>query len=250
MSLNSIIRLVLPTPARSFLGRSWRKFNRKSQSSIGNDFVQDIKSRLPHVNIRTIFDVGGFRGITALEFADAFPNATVYTFEPSDHNYCELRANLIGKPTVRTFRMAFSSSAGVATLLEEAGHPSRTRISQSEAVEGENAIMDTIDRFCETQGITDIDILKIDVEGHEIQVLQGSMNMLSSGSVSIVKAECSIDPDNEYHIRLSAICDILYPVGYRPFGIYEQAESTLVTNVSTLRRFDAAFIAKTLISRG
>ena len=49
--------------------------------------------------------------------------------------------------------------------------------------------MDTLDTYCERNGIERIDLLKIDTEGSEIAVLQGASRMLSSDAIRFVYAE-------------------------------------------------------------
>lgn len=46
-----------------------------------------------------------------------------------------------------------------------------------------------LDDYCETNGIDHIDILKIDVEGHELAVLQGAERMFAEGRVRVVVYE-------------------------------------------------------------
>ncbi|MBU1864122.1 MAG: FkbM family methyltransferase, partial [Candidatus Omnitrophica bacterium] len=63
--------------------------------------------------------------------------------------------------------------------------------SQSEKVS-----IDTIDNYCSENNIQQIDLLKIDVEGHELDVLTGAEKMFKSCSIRIVSFEfggCNID---------------------------------------------------------
>jgi len=53
-----------------------------------------------------------------------------------------------------------------------------------------------IGAFCESNGIEQIDFLKLDVEGHELKILIGASNMLRSGRVKFIQFEfgsCNID---------------------------------------------------------
>lgn len=44
----------------------------------------------------------------------------------------------------------------------------------------EDVLVETLDAYCEKNNIAFIDLLKIDVEGHELDVLSGAINMLQS----------------------------------------------------------------------
>jgi hypothetical protein len=47
----------------------------------------------------------------------------------------------------------------------------------------------TIDEFCGDQGISRVDMLKIDVEGNELNVLRGSTRMIEAGAVGAIQFE-------------------------------------------------------------
>jgi hypothetical protein len=63
--------------------------------------------------------------------------------------------------------------------------------SQSETV-----TIDTLDNYCENNGISCIDLLKADIEGHELDLFLGAKRMFQTGSVRIATFEfggCNID---------------------------------------------------------
>jgi Methyltransferase FkbM domain len=55
---------------------------------------------------------------------------------------------------------------------------------RSESVE-----MTTIDEFCRESGIEYVDFLKIDTEGHEIDVLLGANQMIEAGRIAAIQFE-------------------------------------------------------------
>lgn len=64
-------------------------------------------------------------------------------------------------------------------------------MSQTEEVK-----LTTLDLYCTKNNITKIDLLKLDVEGHEINALKGGTEMINSDKVSIIQFEfsgCNID---------------------------------------------------------
>ncbi len=49
--------------------------------------------------------------------------------------------------------------------------------------------MDTLDFYCENNGIETIDFLKIDVEGFELNVLKGGARMLKNKKIGMIQFE-------------------------------------------------------------
>lgn len=47
----------------------------------------------------------------------------------------------------------------------------------------------TVDNYCHKEGISHIDFLKIDVEGHELAVVQGAKAMLKRGAIDYIQFE-------------------------------------------------------------
>jgi FkbM family methyltransferase len=234
---------------RHAAGRRLRNFKRERMDGFGHDFVGDIRSRLPHLDVRTIFDVGAHIGMTAIEFSDEFPRAVVYAFEPHPGNMARMRANLSGKPDVRSHQIGLGEQPGELPFHFDPAHPSMARIaSHGEAVTDIVAV-DTIDLFAAAQGVRQIDLLKIDVEGHEMAVLRGASGLLSDGNIAVLRIESAADPDIKYHTQFPDLCEFLHPLGYRLFGFYDQNEFPPEPANSKLRRFDVAFISPTMQRR-
>src|SRR5690606_15807787 len=87
-----------------------------------------------------------------------------------------------------------------------------------------------------------IDLLKIDTEGHDLLVLEGARTMLSNQSIAIIHIEAGISSDNHRHVPFSAIQSFMNEFGYRSFAIYEQVHEW-PTGRPDLRRINAAFIS-------
>src|SRR5205807_7991096 len=121
-------------------------------------------------------------------------------------------------------------------------HPSMARVVAHGETVTDVITLETIDGFCAANSIEQIDLLKIDVEGHELGVLSGASRLLSENRIAIIRIETAIDPDVPYHTQLCDLCGLLHPIGYRLFGFYDQWEFPLV-NSPKLRRFDAVFIS-------
>ena len=64
-----------------------------------------------------------------------------------------------------------------------------------------------------------IDLLKIDVEGYELKVLQGAKDCLEYKNINFIYLQTGLD--NRFN-SLESIIAKLASFGYQPFGFYEQ----------------------------
>jgi len=106
----------------------------------------------------------------------------------------------------------------------------------------------TADSFCSGNNITRIDLLKIDTEGHDLDVIKGAEHMLRTSAVGIVIAECSMNMDNTFHVPFCDIHRHMEQLGYRLFGIYQQVHEW-PTRKPHLRRTNVAYISPAVIAR-
>lgn len=151
----------------------------------------------------TAFDVGANYGLYALLFARLAGPEGVHAFEAEAWNFQRLTTNLAlnGQAAVRAECCAVAATSGTAELtvypreqfgwhtlgrpeLEVDGKPyPPSEVRTVPAV--------SIDDYCATHGVEAIDLLKVDVEGAEIDVLRGASRMLSEGRVRCVLFEVS-----------------------------------------------------------
>lgn len=121
------------------------------------------------------FDIGSNLGNYSLNFArNKKMKCHIETFEPNPKTY-ELLAkhvtinNMTG--VIHTNRLALSNKEGRANLIERADNSGAARLGDDAS--GIPVKVSTLDAFFSQSGITRLDAMKIDVEGYEIQVLQG-----------------------------------------------------------------------------
>jgi len=85
---------------------------------------------------------------------------------------------------------------------------------------------ETIDRLVEKFLLTALKVIKIDTEGHDIEVLKGAHQTLSSGKVLFLILEFGINSQNLRHVTLSTFLRFLQPYSYMlaevdGWGIYD-----------------------------
>lgn len=150
-----------------------------------------------------LFDVGGHVGVYTQEFFQQFPQGRSFIFEPSASHLEKLRGNLGTNPAVTIFPFGLGTEAAELPLYKDQDITGLASLTQRrldhfnikmEAVE--TVSIRTLDSFVAETGVTSIDLLKMDVEGHELSVLQGATAAMDRRLIKLVQFEfggCNLD---------------------------------------------------------
>jgi len=137
----------------------------------------------------TVFDIGANVGAHTLTLAESVSRSgKVFAFEPADFAFDKLQRNLALNPELapRTFPQQIVLAAKPSEQPEpeiyaswplESGaavHPKH----RGRLVSAARARVDTLDAFVAHQGLARLDLIKIDVDGHELPVFQGAAETL------------------------------------------------------------------------
>ena len=188
----------------------------------------------------TIADVGANIGFYTLQMASwVGPSGRILAFEPDPFNARLLRARASAAGSnVEVYQLALGEFAGTAMLYCSAYNRADNRIGQrqNEAhVEACEVQIRPLDALLAERGIERIDALKIDVQGHEGQVLRGARKALAAG-VQWIWVEFSPD-----HLRGSgsdpeAFLAGLASLGMDLFEVTERAELRPLTDYAAHTR--------------
>lgn len=139
-----------------------------------------------------VFDVGAHVGeVTLLLSRFVGQSGQVHAFEASGETFERLQAicQLAGRRNLTLNHVALADREGVVKLhvydREHSGwnslaeRPLREYGIDIDPIGIEEVRAITVDAYCEQNGIAQIDLLKIDVEGAEYQVLEGACHMLA-----------------------------------------------------------------------
>ncbi|MBD2699761.1 FkbM family methyltransferase [Spirosoma sp. BT702] len=143
-----------------------------------------------------VFDVGANVGSYARMVLNGLGNrAMIHCFEPSQATYQTLKTN-VPEPNVKKHNLGLSDQAGELALYTDAAQSGMTSVYQRDLqhinvsfAQNEVAVFSTVDEFSAAQNIRQIDLLKIDVEGHELAVLKGARQMIDEQRIRFIQFE-------------------------------------------------------------
>jgi len=150
-----------------------------------------------------LFDVGGHVGDYAAAFLTACPEGRCYVFEPSESHFRILNERLgrfanvvlvntgLGARSEERPLYKHADISGLASLTKRRLDHFNIAMDKVEMVR-----LQTVDEVMAQHKIETIDLLKIDVEGHELDVLKGATLALRGNRIGFVQFEfggCNLD---------------------------------------------------------
>jgi FkbM family methyltransferase len=120
-----------------------------------------------------IVDVGAHIGVSALWFLAQYAGARLIAIEPEPENLRLLSVNLRAQPGTTVVPAAATSHNGEVTLFTAAQSAMHSLIDHPDSTGHINVPAIRLDHYLGSQGIGWIDLLKMDVEGSEMTVLEG-----------------------------------------------------------------------------
>lgn len=146
----------------------------------------------------TLLDVGANVGHYSASFLVSFPRGRVFAFEPHPKNF-EAIAKTLAKTGCTAENVAVGARRCELPLYDYAdGRAGSTHASLNSKVitdfhqaQAQSIMVPviTLDDYCEERSIEKIDLLKIDVEGHELEVLRGAQALIDAGRIEMIQFE-------------------------------------------------------------
>ena len=124
---------------------------------------------------RTIVDLGANIGIAAAWFRSRYPEAMIVAVEPDPDSFAKLERNLAGDRLITLVNAAVGASNGTRTLFRPAGYSIASSLDPGGGEPGSEVAVPvrTLDDILAGEGVRQIDLLKLDVEGAEGDALEG-----------------------------------------------------------------------------
>jgi len=152
-----------------------------------------------------VFDVGAHTGEWAKHALTIHPNLAIHCFEPGRENFGRLVTNVasdrvqfnhFGLSSARDEKpfYIYRDAPGLNSLYQRRGLEDGWGLEKTEEIE--TVKLDTLEQYCTERNIQEIDFLKVDVEGHELEVFKGGKSLFIDDRVKMIQFEyggCNID---------------------------------------------------------
>jgi FkbM family methyltransferase len=163
-----------------------------------------IQKRLEKESQIVIFDVGANIGNYSKELSILFKNkAKIFSFEPSNETfklftktteeYKNIIAHNFGFSDKENNQLLYTNSkgSGLASVYQRKLDHFGINMDKTEEIK-----LNTIDNYCAENKIEQIHFLKLDIEGHELNALNGAKKMIANKKIEFIQFEfggCNID---------------------------------------------------------
>lgn len=229
------VLIAAETQAQMAQGKGWGAATTEQEAAATLNCLPSTMRRDP-----TVLDVGANIGNWTAAFISICPEANIYAFEPMSASASKVSKRFSDNTRVRVINAAVGRSSGVAELWADQSGSSLASLTRRRLEHygtnfdfSEEVDVVTLDEWCEQERVVPV-ILKIDVEGHELDVLAGAVSTMSS--IRVIQFEfggCNIDTRTFFQ-------DFFYFFQEAGFNIHRLTPAGLV-GVPSYREQDESF---------
>jgi FkbM family methyltransferase len=203
-----------------------------------NAIIKFLINELCKIKNPIIFDVGANAGQSIERFINLFKNddLNIYSFEPTPKLFEILKNKYNSKKNIKIFQSAlndkiikskfFSYEYDKVNSFTQIDKNSKFNkflsLKNKDFLNLETQIevqTNTIDNVVNEQNIDNIDVLKIDIQGNEDKVLEGSKILLKSNKIKLIELELILGFGYQRQMSFFDIEKVLNPFGYRLIAI-------------------------------
>lgn len=227
--------------SRFVLRKNWA---RRVQMRLRGEFRKIMKNEFDDVEYifklagifpKLIVDGGANIGFWTWQFRKRFPTAVIHAFEPNTLVFEKLQQSYASDAKVIThnkglgskrakLRFHVNKNSGTSSFLEPTAFH-KSNLARNELKQIEIDVVSIDETFASSD--SDIDILKIDVEGYELNVLSGGEQMLDDSKIHVVISEYNLVPTYENQPLLQDLLSFMAEKGYTPYNLYGYHETAI-----------------------
>lgn len=191
-----------PEPVEVAAKKGLRFFLPNSVENIGKEIIikgeYEIESVKAMVNaLKAIkepvcFDIGANIGALAIPLKKKLPSLDLHAFEASPATFTYLKKNFAanGLATDQVHnRLIFSADDQTLSFFDSAAFYGKSSLAPTYTQQAVTVRSTTIDEYCRVQKINRIDLIKVDVQGFELDVFKGMKTCLADRKIGAIYFE-------------------------------------------------------------
>jgi FkbM family methyltransferase len=178
---------------------------------------------LRHQQVGLILDVGGNKGQSVEEYRKLFQDARILSFEPFEETYNILSQKCEEDGNATAIKLAVSDEIGQQAFFVTSNstmHSLLPLIGAEEQLQEKEVETITLDTFCRRERISRVPILKMDIQGGELQALRGAAGLLADRRIDVIYTEIMFSPQYHNQAQFFELYQHVHQFGYHLFGLY------------------------------
>jgi FkbM family methyltransferase len=192
----------------------------------GQYWIYDVQRFAGTRDLPVVFDVGANIGQTAWGLVRYLPNAQIFCVEPVSATMQQLKARYARHKNIRFVQLAFGSRHETVSIPLHKNSELNTLVVDQPRIsdltgETETVTVETIDNFCRDHAIERIDLLKLDVQGWELDALRGADVMLSRNAIRFIIAEVAFRKSDTDMPDFGELNDFMQARRFHFCGLYD-----------------------------
>jgi FkbM family methyltransferase len=199
-------------------------------------------------DVKSVYDVGANQGDWTLLASTILPHASINAFEPLQQYQAIFESKHTGNPKITLHKVGVGSENKEA-VMNVASHSSSfleigeniTKVFPSQVKTGEETVqMIRLDDYVSKNSLPQPDLIKLDVEGFELEVLKGALDLLKNTKYLILEVSFI-----ERHIGQPLFHDLVTYLAEHNFVLYSIAHG--IATGTPLYAHDVMFINKNIL---
>jgi FkbM family methyltransferase len=215
------------------LGFDLKRYNPYPKEFNFNDLLKDKISNNP-----IIFDVGGNKGQSIEKYLKIFDKPIIHSFEPIKTEFDYMCSKYKNNKNIflNNFALGDKTEEKEFNVTAKTGNSSFNMInldtdwlklrSKQYNVSEEGYVTSVqkvnvikLDDYCKDNNISVIDLVKIDTQGYEDKVLEGSLNSIKQNKIKAIVTEIMFDNVYDKYFSFSDLEKFIIPYNFRMVGI-------------------------------
>jgi len=222
MNLNLFVGTALSKARDRVLASAYFPLTRRYP--YGVSWLYDLMRIKGTRSLDTVFDVGANRGQTVEMLLRFAPDAAIHSFEPGSKVFEVLQRTYGDRPNVCLHKMALGAKKEQRSLLIRDNSELNTLVSSSASLGASRTEMietSTVDEIMALKNISHLDLLKMDVQGWEMEVIRGASDLIANHNLMFIFAEVTFSAREAEMQQFGEFHDCMERNEFTLCGFYE-----------------------------